>query len=1339
MPSPLRLTLTDYRDPAHWRWVLSDAKGGFLADHTVSLDQTTREYQGFVELGGFLDFYKEAYPPERQLEDLGDWIGEKVFGGLRAKLLKQAVKPAQPVQVLVPEAAQELLFRPFELARFANKQTFSKAGIRFIYQRDDVEAPVGDKPAATNKLRILAVFSLPVRKNPLNLRRERYEMQRFVRELNQTQGLAVELRVLQYGATRKLLEDTLQDGEGWDIVHLSGHGDKGELLLENDWGGTDAINAEDLGELLSPNAERLKLLILDACYSGAGSHAAARVQVGLDKVQTRETGAEGEPVAQTALTVLPSLAQNLAERLDCAALAMRYPVGDAFACELMLSLYDKLLDRQRPLPAALHLALDVALGSNIPQPPLSAVTPILIGGRAAELKLIPPSVSDRAPILPKTGLGIAFPDEPLRFVGRLQAMLRASQALASRSPERGVLFYGMPGAGKTACALELAYRHAEGRFQAHIWHKAPEAGSDIATALFNLFQDMQTQLNAPDLGLTTSLDDPPKFRQYTLPRLRALLQQYSLLLVLDNMENLLTESGAWRDGLWGEVLAALLSHNGPSRVVLTSRRIPSDLAEHPKLQREAIHALSFAESVLLARELPNLNALFDDADGQGLLQHTLWAVQGHPKLLELAEGLAADRTQLAERVEAAKSELAEQDTLLDQFFAVGIAKEGETRRSEPAFMRELQSWTAGVSALLPASVGLLFQVLCNLEAVDRKRDVLDHNWKDILSRLGSLSNQPPFAKGGQGGFPTGVSGEATEPLPETVVERPYSGLQPDTQAEPVGRNKPALAGVSGEVAEPMPETVVGRPYSGLQLSAALEQLARVGLLSVEASPELEPEVLAALQTQLTAQELPLSLDAILQQFRAQATTFSIHPGVAEATRGVTEPLLRAAIDQELGDYHIARYNHGIKTELAGGGEAIVHAARCATPYLLRQHCWADASILLEQMLHRDQSPETLAYALPVLKRIADATTGTDREIIDAGLLAKTLSNAGRYQEAESLLREVIQRSAEQGQYRIASTAVGDLLNLLMEHGRLDAALGLAADKKRYTQAADLGPWTQLLDEAQRLQILNALGRYAEVLKALDTLRPQFSRLAEQSEQVEAVNPWNVRETLLDAGREAAMQSQQYEQALTLNAEIVQYTQQRGATALELAWTRFNDYGPLLRLKRYDQARQLLVQCRTVFETEHYIEGLGAVWNALADLADETGERQDAVRFEEIALVYKYQTGQPEDCAICHNNLALYLQRWGQDTVSVIAHRLAATTMALQMQSGSLASRLRNLARTELPATPPSFDQVVATVEQIEGVRFRALFERLPRTATDGDAAIATVWQMALAMKSSRSG
>ena len=57
------------------------------------------------------------------------------------------------------------------------------------------------------------------------------------------------------------------------------------------------------------------------------------------------------------------------------------------------------------------------------------------------------------------------------------------------------------------------------------------------------------------------------------------------------------------------------------------------------------------------------------------------------------------------------------------------------------------------------------------------------------------------------------------------------------------------------------------------------------------------------------------------------------------------------------------------------------------------------------------------------------------------------------------------------------------------------------------------------------------------------------------------------------------------------------------------------------------------------------------------------------------------------------------------------------------------STLHILALSDLPTAPPPFADVVELVEAVEGVRFRALFEQLPRTVPDGDAALATIWQL----------
>ena len=75
-----------------------------------------------------------------------------------------------------------------------------------------------------------------------------------------------------------------------------------------------------------------------------------------------------------------------------------------------------------------------------------------------------------------------FPPQPERFVGRTGVMARASAALAAGAVFPGVLLHGMPGGGKTACALELAYTH-EHAFDRLVWYKAPDEGLESAAAL----------------------------------------------------------------------------------------------------------------------------------------------------------------------------------------------------------------------------------------------------------------------------------------------------------------------------------------------------------------------------------------------------------------------------------------------------------------------------------------------------------------------------------------------------------------------------------------------------------------------------------------------------------------------------------------------------------------------------------------------------------------------------------------------------------------------------------------------------------------------------------------
>lgn len=1190
--------------------------------------------------------------------------GRTAFRPLRDTLREQLQGTAVVIPIHLNAAAQALVYYPLELAHL-DGQPLAAQGIRFIYR---FAPPRGDKAPVKDALRVLAVFSLPDGETPLNLRRERYQLKQLLNTIAQTQAGAVELRELQYGATRATLKDALRDGSGWDVIHFSGHGHKGLLVLENDAGEADPIKTPELLPLLRLAQRRLKLLTLSACHSGANLRGQAALDLAL---QGMGNGAPGDA------TELPGLAQQLAGELDCAVLAMRYAVGDQFAVTLALGLYRELLKHRQALPGALQLALHDALQDRAPA--LSVGTPLLFGARAETLELAMPPGSGALATSP---LYTHFPREPERFVGRLQAMLQASRALATGSPHSAVLFHGMAGAGKTACALELAWRHEQRRFTRWVWHKAPDQGAEIHNALLDFLSAVETQIGLSVGDLTATLSQPELFLKRTLPQLKALLAKNAICIVIDNLEGLLSEADTWRDDAWGPLINILLNHGGHSRLVLTSRRIPADLAKNPALLRLPITALSLGETVLLLRELPHTADLFNDAAGRDLVQRLLLAVQGHPKLLELAAALAADRSALQTRL-TQMEQATPQRAALQTFF-----EQGESSQDESAFFHQLAEWTTSACRALTPTARRLLELLANMEEADCEAPVVLAVW------------------------PALAGWEAEEVEDDDTAELPEELKTLLAQLAQAGNGQDA----------PDPA----------QLLKALKAAQR---RSERTQTELAP-ALAELQNAALVEIRPARDDP--HSGEKTPERYGLHPAVAETVVNLAAPTAREAADRVLGEFWAGQFAHARQNEQQGRGAFIVHAARRAIPYWLRRRAWNEASTLLEQLLHRDQSPAAFAFALPLLRSIAAETAGTERALIDQGKLARVLAAIGRRSEAETLLRDGMAQAAAR-QYSLASGLAGELFNLLHADNRLEEALALWPEMAGYTRAAGLGPWTQLGDEARRLQVLNAMGRWAEVLEQVEVLLPQLRTQPESGPSEEAVRPWNVREALLNTRYAAARYLRKWEDALNFNQDVLRFQVQRGADALDLAKTHFNDYGPLLHLNRYDDCRVVLEDCHKVFDQARDYTWLGKIYLALAELENKLGHLLPAIDYSQGALRYAYLAQSPEDCAIGHNNLASSLHRSGAPREVFLAHLLAAALIELQSGSGHLQTRIESLATLDLPATPPTFTEIVATVESLDGIRFADLYARLPARYPDGDAALAALWQAVAQERAGRQG
>ncbi len=531
----------------------------------------------------------------------------------------------------------------------------------------------------------------------------------------------VELTVVQYGATRARLAEVAGAPAGWDVLHLSGHGGAGTFTLERADGSPDQVNAAELVRLLAPLSGRTRLAVLSACESAATTTERTLRWAGLTE--------QADAIRPDAdLSPLDGMARSVSAGLGCAVVAMRYPVTDDFATAFAADLYRRLLGGSggpetgsQPLAIAVAGASVAAAGSapTASRPALSVATPVLLASAAQAGLTI--GVPPEPPGPPGSDASLLrmrhFPPQAERFAGRTSEMASASAALAPGSGRTGLLLYGMPGAGKTACAVELAYRHQDS-FQAVAFWRAPAADDVYGTALASLAAALDLQLGELGCALSGHLGSARELAAGAA-HLGALLSQHDVLLVLDHAETLVTADGTWRDQRVATLISALISQAGRSRTVLTSRVPPAGLAG--QLRILPVCPLDLAESAALARELPGLRELLHLDVGlipdpvtqaevtadRALLRQVLSAVQGHPGLMELA-------------------------AVAGQITGSGADE----------LLGTLSAWTTAILDALPRPAALMARFLARIEDADRIAGIIDASWADLWRRL-SLAGDPP--------------------------------------------------------------------------------------------------------------------------------------------------------------------------------------------------------------------------------------------------------------------------------------------------------------------------------------------------------------------------------------------------------------------------------------------------------------------------------------------------------------------------------------------------------------------------------------------------------------------
>ena len=690
----LELSVLDYRDDGAWRWRLSDADGTVVARHEVRLDKQSTEFRLVTDL--YRNLWRLEADPARRVrseQDLLRRVGRYIAGPMLGPV-QAAIEARAPVtvQVMVPPAAVGLWPCRWNWPTQGAARWRCTARCSATSRRS--------RPPATSNPGLLAGSG----SSPCSLCRRPPPRSGWCRNAEPWSGscrtipqsgarLLPTCRCCSTGATKDSVRAALAHAQGWDVIHLAGHGGPGRLYLEDAAGGPEPVETAELLGWLAPNRGRTRLVVLSAYESGVAR--AARI-----------VGARRRPPPQPVTAgATTALGYEVARTLGCTVLATRYPVDDQFSVAFGSMWYEALARDGRTADEAVRDVLPRAL-RTAPGTPLSPATTILLGTLGTQGPLSGPrSASDTGlAAVPGRPVLAGVPAETASFIGRTTLLGRLGTALLPGPGPGSLVLLGMPGIGKTAVAAEAVYRYAAG-FESATWHRATRRDSARSLA-----HTLASQAAGPgaDADLAAISDA---------------IRARNLLLVVDDAQRLLDGRGAWRGEL-GRLIAALSAPGSRSRLVLVADRVlpglPPGVISHP------VPMLSRSESEWLARE--RRETLLGTGASGAEDGSVPWLVcRGHPELITYCSGGPPEqRRRRARRID----ERWEITTPL----APGAAARHPLGHGHPG--TRLAGWARERAAALPGPAGRALSFLAAIEQADRIPDHTALAWQLLAADTG---------------------------------------------------------------------------------------------------------------------------------------------------------------------------------------------------------------------------------------------------------------------------------------------------------------------------------------------------------------------------------------------------------------------------------------------------------------------------------------------------------------------------------------------------------------------------------------------------------------------------
>ena len=660
-----------------------------------------------------------------------------------AERLDRAEAAHQPLRLGIACAEARLQRLPWEA--LADPRTEGPLALRPLVGIHRRVAAAGTPAAVPGPLRILVAIASPDDSSPL-LDYER-ELRNVLTAVRAARDGSARVRVVPFATTMQIR--AALEVEAVHILHISGHGSPGTLVIEHDDGRERVIGADDFVDEAIPAGRMPAVIALAACYTNTAD----------------ATGA-------------PSFAARLAERGAAVVIASETSVTDIYATKAFARIYGRLAEAAEPDAVAAVAAARRAVQDELEDSTQTreqtiaglgewAVLSVLAG--AGSVTILDPAVVKAPPPPPQRfAIGRVSARAVGEFVGRRRAQRRLPAELLA--PGRaGVVLHGIGGIGKTTLAAELAARVIEREPERLPVVLEGELGFEsVLGAIVSALRRRFILTNRFEGDAATALEnagrsDLPWADRLALLRMVPPVAAVPLLVVLDNFEdNLadLSDGSGLTDSTLAALLAAIAADPGAWRLLVTSRytfELPDDAAR--ALTLHPVGALSAAETHKLIWSLPALDRQLDDAQ----VEQVWRMLGGHPRSLEYLDALLSDgggrypdierrlEAALAEKLGARTAELLRTEWELDTALA-----EVATLAADDVLLDDLLGSLASVPGarelLVGASVyrepvdvdALLFQVgePDDDAASVPDRDGAEQQIRKILEAAGIPTNKP---------------------------------------------------------------------------------------------------------------------------------------------------------------------------------------------------------------------------------------------------------------------------------------------------------------------------------------------------------------------------------------------------------------------------------------------------------------------------------------------------------------------------------------------------------------------------------------------------------------------